>query len=436
MRYRSPAPASCSNDLSSRSASSSGTASGASCASLHTAVALATVTPAGNTATRSASSRSSSVSSSQLHSTTARSVRCRGNAVRLPPVSSRKRSDNRSATSLIDIARSRAAASSIASGKPSSRRTISTTAPMVRSSMTTSGRAAAARSANSRTAGNSSANSTPLPVGRLAERRHGEHDLADDAERFAAGREHAHVRAQPEQVFGQARTRVDHVLAVVEHDHRGLVGEHVGEPGLGVLRRGRGAAIEQVLLAQSERAEHGLRHVGAVGHGGEFGEPDTVAHHQLRPGLAGKPGLARSARADDRDEPMLGERLRDPRQFLVAADEARELRAQVAAAMRQRRLGLAAQHRQVRGLQLCAGIDTEFVGEAMAQVVVRVQRIGLASRGGERGDQCGTDALVERVFVVQCGEIGQRALRFAERELGRARCRCGRSRAAARIAPH
>ena len=54
------------------------------------------VTPAGKTARRAARPLGL-VSRSQLQSTTARSVRCRGSAARLPPVSSRKRSSRRAA---------------------------------------------------------------------------------------------------------------------------------------------------------------------------------------------------------------------------------------------------------------------------------------------------------------------------------------------------
>ena len=74
---------------------------------------------------RRATACSSAVSSSQLHSTTARNVWCRGNAVRDPLVSKRKRSVRRSAICGGVRARRRAAASSIASGIPSSRRQIS-----------------------------------------------------------------------------------------------------------------------------------------------------------------------------------------------------------------------------------------------------------------------------------------------------------------------
>ncbi len=103
-----------------------------------------------------------SVSRSQLHSTTARSVRWRGSAVRLPPVSSRNRSDSRPAISSSGRVRSRAAASSMASGRPSRRRTIS----MTRRRRThrrprSPGGRPPARSANSRTAGYSSASAAP-----------------------------------------------------------------------------------------------------------------------------------------------------------------------------------------------------------------------------------------------------------------------------------
>jgi hypothetical protein len=107
----------------------------------------------GNTASRSASRRSWSSSRSQLQATTARSVRCRGSAVRLPPVGSWNRSPKRAATCSTGSARTRAAASSIASGSPSSRRQISTTAVTLSWVTAKPGWTATARSANSRTTG-------------------------------------------------------------------------------------------------------------------------------------------------------------------------------------------------------------------------------------------------------------------------------------------
>ena len=71
---------------------------------------------------RAARSRSSS---EYDQSTVARSVWCRSTAVRRPPVSSRNRSSRSAAMSAGVMAATRAAASSIASGMPSSRRQIS-----------------------------------------------------------------------------------------------------------------------------------------------------------------------------------------------------------------------------------------------------------------------------------------------------------------------
>ncbi len=82
----------------------------------------------------------------------ARRVRCRGGAVRWPVVSSPNRSASRSAICSTDSARTRAAASSIASGTPSSARHSAATAPALAGPMVNPGRDAAARSANSRIA--------------------------------------------------------------------------------------------------------------------------------------------------------------------------------------------------------------------------------------------------------------------------------------------
>ena len=69
------------------------------------------------------------------------------------PERSRNRSLSRAAISPTGSTRSRAAASSIANGSPSSRRTISTTGPTVRSSSTKSALAADPRAISSATAG-------------------------------------------------------------------------------------------------------------------------------------------------------------------------------------------------------------------------------------------------------------------------------------------
>jgi hypothetical protein len=95
----------------------------------------------------------------------ARRVCCRASAVRLPPVSRRKRWSRRSARPLSDSQRSRAAASSMASGSPSSRAQIDTTSGAVCSSNDRPVPCALARSRNSATASEDSAAEDPQSPG-------------------------------------------------------------------------------------------------------------------------------------------------------------------------------------------------------------------------------------------------------------------------------
>ena len=78
----------------------------------------------------------------------ARSVRCRAGAVRSPVVRSRNRSASRAPICSTDSARTRAAASSMARGIPSSARHSVATAPALSSLTANPGSEAAARSAN------------------------------------------------------------------------------------------------------------------------------------------------------------------------------------------------------------------------------------------------------------------------------------------------
>ena len=284
------------------------------------------------------------VSRSQLHSTTARSVRCRGRAVRLPPVSSRKRSFSRRAISASGSVLSLAAASSIASGSPSRRRTMSMTRATVSSLTSKPGLTAAARSANSRTAGKPTASCGGHAGQGLAERRDRQQRLAGDAERLAAGGDDPQPRAVAEQLVGQVRAGVDEVLAVVEHEQGVGVGQAVEQPGSRVPAGRPLSAVEQrPRLPQADRAEHRLRHVGRVGDRGELGQPDPVGDVVRRRARSGRnrrcrghrrhlgrqPGLAGPARADQRHQPVLLQRLEHPGDVILAPDEAGQLRPQV-----------------------------------------------------------------------------------------------------------
>jgi hypothetical protein len=109
-----------------------------------------------NTASLANKTRSGSVSSACDQSTEARNVCWRRTAARAPPVSSRKRSCRLSRISVSDKTRTRAAASSIASGTPPRRRQISAAVAVFSSVRRKSGRTRRARSANNSIASSAS----------------------------------------------------------------------------------------------------------------------------------------------------------------------------------------------------------------------------------------------------------------------------------------
>jgi hypothetical protein len=137
--------------LSTRPDSAGSTVADGSSLSAQTDSAAARVAPPGKTASLRASTCSDADSRSQLQSTTARSVRCWGSAVRLPPVSNPNLSSRRSASWAGVSVRSQTAAGSIASGIPSRARQIRATAAALASPSSKSCRTATARSRSSRT---------------------------------------------------------------------------------------------------------------------------------------------------------------------------------------------------------------------------------------------------------------------------------------------
>ena len=154
IRYRawpSTSGSTTSRDLSTRPAVRPMISSAGSRLSAQTCSAISSDQPA-NTDSRRSSTCSGPDSRSWLQSMVARSVRCRGGAVRSPRPSSVKRSASRAAICSADSTVTRAAASSMASGTPSRARQMVATAAALRSVRANPGRAAAARSANSWTA--------------------------------------------------------------------------------------------------------------------------------------------------------------------------------------------------------------------------------------------------------------------------------------------
>ena len=159
-----------------------------------------------NTASRRNKTRSGSVNSACDQSTEARSVCWRRTAVRAPPVNSRNRSCRLSTISASDNARTRAAASSIASGMPSRRRQIS-------------------RHRRGIVVGDGEIGpSTAGTVGEQLDgfvgqrqRRHPPAHLAGHPDRLTAGRQQRQPRQRRPQSNDQRRARVQQMLTVVQH---------------------------------------------------------------------------------------------------------------------------------------------------------------------------------------------------------------------------
>ena len=268
----------CSSDLStspeSRSAVTTGSAPATSGPA--TARALSAVTPPGQTATRSANARSGGSSRSQLHATTARSVWCRGRAARLPPISSRNRSPRRSATCWTDRVRSRAAASSIASGRPSSRAQVSQTASTVSASRVKSGRTACGPVDEQRHATAPPARprrTGPPGAWAAAATGHSASPVMPSGSRLVASTRSRGARASSSSTSTAAAPTRCSQLSRTSSSSRSA--ERLDETAGGVdpLPGGR---FDQAGLAQPERADQRAGQLVRVGDRGQLGHPDAV----------------------------------------------------------------------------------------------------------------------------------------------------------------
>ncbi len=258
-----------------------------------------------------------------------------------------------------------------------------------------------------------------------AERRHDREVLAVDAERLAARRDDAQARAVREQAIDE-RGRVRHEVLAVVHDEQGVAGlERVDEPLEAVTCPARRGGLEQqVRLARAEDGEQGRDEVVSVGQRRELGEPDAAGgrRDELGRELARQARLAGSAGADERHQAVAREQRADPLALLVTADEARQRGAQVAAPGPRRggggRWPVAADDGQVRVAQVVRGGDAELVVKARADALVGGERVGLPAGGVERGDVLRGEALVQGMARDERFELGDKARRRPEREVG------------------
>ena len=238
-----------------------------------TCSAACSVKPPANTASRRKAARSSAVE--QVVAPVqggAQGLVARG-ADRAPPTSTAKMSSSRSASWAGERIRIRAAASSIASGRPSSRRQMVSTAAAFSSVSRNDGRTSCARCSNSLTASDpasSEGGRRGIALGQR-QRRNRPAELTLHAEGLAAGGQQDQRRARRQQIFRQAGRGLREVLAVIQHQQRRMVGNVLGYGLDRVLPGGIGhAELGGDRLADDARVfDLGQRHPGRpAGKGG------------------------------------------------------------------------------------------------------------------------------------------------------------------------
>ena len=228
----------------------------------------------------------------------------------------------------------RAAASSRASGMPSRRRQISTTAAALSGVTAKPGTLAAARSTNSRTDSLAAILREPVVDGvmssagrrrarvRHVERRDGQDSLASEGERLPARGEDGHARAVGDDRLDHVGCRCDEVLAIVERHQELLEPQEVDECLKRRLTR---------RLSNAEGAANLANDGGRVHQRRELDDPGAVpvAVDELRGCLEQHPGLPGTTDPRERDHPMVREQPADLGELALAADEGRQLDRQV-----------------------------------------------------------------------------------------------------------
>ncbi len=230
-------------------------------------------------------------------------LRCRGSPRKRGRSSTSTLASSRRTISGMLIVRARAAAISMASGRPSTRRHSSTTAGM--SAGPTAAPASRQRSRNSCTDGHDCRVALGSGDGEGSERQHG---LARELERGAAGGEDRRLLAGAEDLHQPVGGGVEQVLAVVDDQEHGTVG------------RGAEQRVEGV---EPQLRREGAGHAGLLLDAGEVDVPDAHREHRRDPERtgAGEDGLADPARADDGHQPAGAQPVVELLQLTVPSDE-------------------------------------------------------------------------------------------------------------------
>jgi len=222
--------------------------------------------------------------------------------------------------------------------------------------------------------------------GRDSERRYPVNRLALGPERFAACGDHAYCRIGTQQRIGQARRCVDHMLAIVEHNHDLLRTERVRRG----LRRCR-ARNE----FKPECGGDGDRDEVRIGQRRQLGGPDPIGERRqlLSCDLEAKPRLADASGAGQGDQAVGGAKAQDLGQLGVTADQFGNLL------------------RQVRGR---AGWHGRRFSHFRGRLGIRRRRGGadlsgeLVSASSGRADQ----VAVRREHLAQCRDVDLQIILF------------------------
>ena len=230
----------------------------------------------------------------------------------------------------------------------------------------------------------------------LLERRKRVLLLARQAKRLAARRQHLQA-GRRRQLLGDARSRVQKVLEVVENEEADLVA---------LAERGRNRRADELGVGQRREVDEG----GAVRElaGDEGGDLDREA------------GLPHSARAGDGQQAAVvaPEQTDERRHLELAPDERCRGRRQVdGGPARRLELGVLAQDLALELLELRARLEAELLEERAAGVLVGGERVCLPAGAVEREHQLRAQALAVGLLGDEPLQLGDELLVAATGEV-------------------
>ncbi len=306
-----------------------------------------------------------------------------------------------------------AAASSIPRGSPSTARQMDTTSRAPSAPPSTSAPAAPSAVEEQGCGG---VPTKVSPTRRFVgcghgERRHAPHRLAGHAQPGPAGGQHPQRRAERHHRADQRGRRLDHVLAVVEHQEGRSIGEGPTEC------RDRIAALGETEGSHDRQRDVAGRERNELDEPGRRSGPIDV-----RPrGLDGEAGLAHAAGPDEGDEPGVGEELHELGERAVAPEEAGERgRDDTCRRFRSGPVGgrRAGDEGALQGGQIGRRFEARLFDEERAELLEGADRIHGAPGRLQGAHPPFPHGLAEGVGVGETDRVGHRLGGAAERQQG------------------